>query len=78
MTLGTNRTQYMSNKDKLTMISGFMDRGIYSVNEARAIMDLEPVEGGDVRTVRGEYKNANDVNEQPQEGEGNGGNPGEG
>jgi hypothetical protein len=76
MTLGTNRTQYMSNKDKLTMISGFMDRGIYSVNEARAIMDLEPVEGGDVRTVRGEYKNADDVNEQPQGGNNDGGDPG--
>lgn len=79
MTLGTNRTQYMSNKDKLTMISGFMDRGIYSVNEARAVMDLEPVEGGDVRVMRGEYKNGNEVDNSQntaQEGEDNGGDSG--
>jgi hypothetical protein len=79
MTLGTNRTQYMSNKDKLTMISGFMDRGIYSVNEARAVMDLEPVEGGDVRVMRGEYKNGNEVDNSQnttQEGGDNGGDPG--
>jgi hypothetical protein len=79
MTLGTNRTQYMSNKDKLAMISGFMDRGIYSVNEARAVMDLEPVEGGDVRVMRGEYKNGNEVDNSQsttQEGENDGGDPG--
>ena len=71
------------------MISSFMDRGIYTINEARDVMNLDPVEGGDVRAVRGEYKNANDINENvdngnanadnknlenPQEGENDGGN----
>ena len=58
-----NRMQYMSNKDKMTMIAQFMDRGIFTINEAREILNLDPVEGGDVRTVRGEYKNADEVNE---------------
>ena len=47
-----NRMQYMSNKDKLNMISQFMDRGIFTINESREILNLDPVEGGDVRTVR--------------------------
>ena len=79
MTFGANRTQYMSAKDKLTMVSQFMDRGIFSVNEARAVWDLDPVEGGDVRVMRGEYKNGNDVDtnqNSTQEGDGNGGNSG--
>lgn len=58
-----NRMQYMNNKDKLNMISQFMDRGIFTINESREILNLDPVEGGDVRTVRGEYKNADEVNE---------------
>jgi phage portal protein BeeE len=57
-----NRMQYMNSKTKLDMIAQFMDRGIFTINEARAILNLDPVEGGDVRTVRGEYKNADDVN----------------
>lgn len=61
-----NRMQYMSNKDKLEMISQFMDRGIFTINESREILNLDPVEGGDVRTVRGEYKNADDVNNEVQ------------
>jgi len=58
-----NRMQYMSNKDKLNMIAAFMDRGIFTINESREILNLDPVEGGDIRTVRGEYKNADEVNE---------------
>ena len=58
-----NRMQYMNNKDKMNMIAQFMDRGIFTINEAREILNLDPVEDGDVRTVRGEYKNAEEVNE---------------
>ena len=63
MILSANRMMFMTNKDKLEMIAQFMDRGIFSINESREILNLDPVEGGDVRTVRGEYKNADDVNE---------------
>lgn len=62
-----NRMQYMNNKDKLSMIAQFMDRGIFTINESREILNLDPVEGGDVRTVRGEYKNADDVNNEVNE-----------
>lgn len=58
-----NRMQYMNNKDKMNMIAQFMDRGIFTINEAREILNLDPVEDGDVRTVRGEYKNADEVND---------------
>jgi hypothetical protein len=44
-----------------------MDRGIFTINESREILNLDPVEGGDVRTVRGEYKNADEVNENERD-----------
>ena len=37
-----------------------LDRGVMSINEARELFNYMPVEGGDVRTIRGEYKNAGD------------------
>ena len=56
-----NRLQYMSNSDKLNVAAQLTDRGVLSINEAREIFNLAPVEGGDVRTIRGEYKDANDL-----------------
>ena len=50
-----NRLQYMSNKDKLEVSSQMLDRGIFSLNEVREIWNLAPVDGGDVRIIRGEY-----------------------
>lgn len=55
-----NRLQYMTNADKLNVSAEMMDRGIMSINEVREIWQLPPVEGGDVRIVRGEYYNANE------------------
>jgi hypothetical protein len=51
----------MSNADKMAFTNDGLDRGMLSVNEAREVWNLAPVEGGDVRTIRGEYKNANDL-----------------
>lgn len=56
----TSRLQYMTNADKLAVSADLVDRGLISINEARAIWQLPPVEGGDVRVIRGEYYNAND------------------
>lgn len=53
-----NRLQYMTNADKLNVSATMMDRGIMSINEVREIWQLPPVEGGDVRIMRGEYYNA--------------------
>ena len=55
-----NRLQYMSNTDKLAVSAQMADRGIMSVNEIREIWNLPPVEGGDVRTIRGEYYTVDD------------------
>lgn len=56
-----NRLQYLSNADKLEVCAQLTDRGIFSINEAREVFNLPPVEGGDIRTIRGEYKNAEDI-----------------
>jgi HK97 family phage portal protein len=53
-----NRLQYMSNADKLNVSAQMADRGIMTINEIREIWNLAPVEGGDVRILRGEYKGA--------------------
>lgn len=63
-----NRLQYMSNADKLAVSSQMLDRGIITINDAREIWNLPPVEGGDVRIIRGEYYNAD---EKTDENEGN-------
>ena len=54
----SNRLQYMSNQDKLNVSSQMLDRGILTINDVREIWNLPPVEGGDVRVIRGEYYNA--------------------
>ena len=53
--LTANRLQYMTNADKLNVSSQLVDRGVISINDAREIWNLSPVEGGDVRIIRGEY-----------------------
>lgn len=71
VTLTANRMMYMSNKDKLELSSQMLDRGIMSINDVREIWNLEPVDGGDVRIIRGEYWNADEkVNEEEQIDEG--------
>lgn len=62
-----NRLQYLSNADKLNVSSQMLDRGIMSINDVREIWNMPPVEGGDVRIIRGEYWNADKkVEEQPE------------
>ena len=56
-----NRLQYLSNKDKLEIATQGVDRGMLSINEAREVFNLPPVDGGDIRTIRGEYKNVDDL-----------------
>lgn len=50
-----NRIQYMTNSDKLSVTKDLVDRGILSVNEAREIWQLAPIDGGDRHILRGEY-----------------------
>ena len=51
----SNRLQYLSNSDKLNVTRDLLDRGILTQNQAMEIWNLPPVEGGDVRIIRGEY-----------------------
>lgn len=55
-----NRLQYMTTSQKVQMAQQMLDRGVMSINEARELFNYLPVEGGDIRTIRGEYKNAAD------------------
>ena len=55
-----NRMMYMSNNDKLQVSSQLLDRGVMSINDIREIWNLPPVEGGDVRIIRGEYYSTNE------------------
>jgi len=60
VTASANRLQYLSNTEKLNVSSQMLDRGIISINDAREIWNLPPVDGGDVRIIRGEYWNADE------------------
>jgi len=62
-----NRLQYLSNADKLNVSSQMLDRGIMSINDVREIWNLPPVDGGDVRIIRGEYYNADEKVEEQNE-----------
>lgn len=55
-----NRLQYMTTSEKVQMAQQMLDRGVMSINEARELFNYAPVEGGDMRTIRGEYKDAGD------------------
>lgn len=66
----SNRLQYLSNNEKLNVSSQMLDRGIMSINDVREIWNLPPVEGGDIRIIRGEYYNADEkVSEVNEDGE---------
>jgi len=53
-----NRLQYMTTTAKIAMAQQLMDRGVLSINEARELFNYPDVENGDIRAIRGEFKNA--------------------
>lgn len=57
-----NRLQYVSTGTKLQMVQ-LIDRGIMTINEFRDVLNLSPVDGGDVRVIRKEYAEAQNLNE---------------
>lgn len=59
--VNANRLQYMSTQQKVAMAQQMLDRGVMTINEARELFNYDPVEGGDVRAIRGEYKNTLDI-----------------
>lgn len=67
----SNRIQYMNNSDKLNVSRDLLDRGVISLNEAREIWQLPPIDGGDIHILRGEYYNPNTGDRVEQIGEDN-------
>lgn len=57
----SNRLEYSSMASKRNMIRDMLDRGVFTINEARDVLQLPHVEGGDIRVIRGEYINADAV-----------------
>jgi hypothetical protein len=53
--LTANRIQFMTNSDKLKVVTSWADRGLATINECREIFNLPPVEGGNRLIARGEY-----------------------
>ncbi len=56
-----NRLEYASNASKRNMVRDMIDRSVMTINEGREVLQLPPVEGGDVFYVRGEYKNGSGI-----------------
>ena len=69
----SSRLQYSSNRTKLELVRQLGGMGVLTVNEAREIMQLPPMEGGDARIVRGEYYLIDDENNVIAESGGHGG-----
>ena len=67
-----NRLQYMSTSQKVQMAQQLLDRGVMSINEARELFNYGTVENGDVRFIRGEYKDADAEVTQVSEEDSNG------
>ena len=66
----SNRLQYMSNSDKLDVVSQMADRGLMTRNELREIFNLTPLPPplGDQIPARGEYYNVNDEGDENDDG----------
>lgn len=62
-----NRIQYANFSDKLNYVQGMTDRGLLTINEAREVFNLAPIEGGDVMPRRGEYHMSDEQNDSSDE-----------
>lgn len=58
VSFSSNRLEYASNASKRNMVRDMVDRGIMTINEGREVLQMPPVEGGDIRVIRGEYIDA--------------------
>lgn len=56
-----DRLQYMTTAAKVSMAQQLLDRGVMTVNEARSLFNYPEVDGGDIRFIRGEYKNTDEA-----------------
>ena len=54
--VNSNRLQYMTQTAKVSLARELGDRGILMINEIRELFNYEPIAGGDMAYIRGEYK----------------------
>lgn len=54
--------EYATPDTKVKVVGAMLDRGIYTVNESRDVLQLPRIFGGDVRMIRGEYYMIDDNN----------------
>lgn len=55
----SDRLQYMSVANKVSLIQTLGDRGMISINEARELLNYSPIDDGDkMMPIRGEYANS--------------------
>jgi HK97 family phage portal protein len=59
----SNRLAYQSTKTKIELVNTLMPLGLISINEAREIFNLVPVDGGEKRLVSLNYVDADKQNE---------------
>jgi HK97 family phage portal protein len=59
----SNRLQYASNQTKVLLVQTLMDRGLMSMNEAREIFNLAPIEDGDKRIISLNFVDASIANQ---------------
>lgn len=57
----SNRLQYMTTAQKISLVQQLGDRGMITINEARELFNYKPIEGGDVSPIRGEFKPISDL-----------------
>lgn len=53
--LAPDRLQYMRWSEKIAFVRDMSDRGLITLNEGRALLNYDDIDGGDVRPARGEY-----------------------
>ena len=56
ISFSSNRLEFASASSKRNMNKDMTDRAIMTINEGREILQLPPIDGGDVFILRGEYK----------------------
>lgn len=65
ISFSSNRLEYASNASKRNMIRDMIDRGVFTINQALEILQLPQIgEEGDIRVIRGEYLNAENISKQ--------------
>lgn len=62
--VNSNRLQYMTQTAKVSLARELGDRGILTINEIRELFNYEPIAGGDMAYIRGEYKPVETIEQQ--------------